>query len=177
MKNQAEIIGKTDFDLFPEEIARANFNEELEILKTGKPVIAVEGVELWKDRPPTWVSSTKIPVRDVDGKIIGTFGISRDITSLKQKEAEISQENEALEKRIAERTRELIHKNNELEAFTYTVSHDLKAPLRGISGYSDLLLREHSSQLDDEGRSFLGKLIYSANQLGDLIDDLLAIPG
>ncbi len=174
LKSPEEIIGKTDFDFFPEEIARANYDEELEIIRTGKPVIAVEGMEVWKDRTPTWVSSTKIPVRDSDGNVIGTFGISRDITSLKQKEEEISQANTYLEKRIAEHTQELLHKNKELEAFTYTVSHDLKAPLRGISGYSALLLQEHSSQLDEEGRSFLNKLIFSADQLRNLIDDLLA---
>lgn len=175
LKTLEEITGKTDFDFFPKEIAEVNIAEEKNILETGIPLLDSEGIEMWPDdRPDTWVSSSKVPVRDQNDTLVGIFGISRDITDRKQKETEIRQLNLSLEKKVSERTKELLLKNKELEEFTYTVSHDLKAPLRGISGYSSLLLQEHAGQLDEEGKNFLSKLIYSAEQLSDLIDDLLA---
>ena len=79
-----------------------------------------------------------------------------------------------LENRVNERTRELQLKNKELETFTYTVSHDLKAPLRGISGYSSLLMEDHSDQLDDEGKRYLANLVSSTERMNLLIEDLLA---
>lgn len=79
-----------------------------------------------------------------------------------------------LEKLVAERTAELEAKNRDLEAFTYSVSHDLKAPLRGIDGYSQLLEEDHAGQLDAEGRQFLRSVRQAAAQMGQLIDDLLS---
>jgi len=174
LKEPEEVLGKSDFDFFPKELAQAGYDEEKEIIRTGIPVIGIEEIETWPDRPPTWASTTKIPVIDASGEVTGTFGISRDITDRKQKEEEIKQLNADLEKKVLIRTKELKLKNQELESFTYTVSHDLKAPLRGISGYSGLLLKEHAAQLDEEGKGFLNKLILSAEQLSQLIDDLLA---
>ncbi len=79
-----------------------------------------------------------------------------------------------LEQRVDERTRELRSKNKELETFTYTVSHDLKAPLRGISGYSSLLMEDYADQLDEEGKRYLNNLIGSADRMSHLIEDLLS---
>lgn len=79
-----------------------------------------------------------------------------------------------LEKRVDERTKELQLKNKELETFTYTVSHDLKAPLRGISGYSTLLMEDHADQLDDEGKRYLNNLVSSTERMNLLIEDLLS---
>lgn len=173
--SEEELLGKSDADYFPEEVAKENLEEELEIMKTGKPMINWEAIEVWKDgRPTTWSTATKMPLRDRTGKIIGTFGLSRDITDRKAKEEEIKRLNADLEKRVEARTKELHLRNQELEAFSYSISHDLKAPLRGITGYSQLLLQEHSSQLDEEGKAFLEKLTLSSDQLNELIDDLLA---
>jgi PAS domain S-box-containing protein len=79
-----------------------------------------------------------------------------------------------LEQRVAERTLQLEAKNRELETFTYSVSHDLKAPLRGIDGYSRLLLEDYLDRLDEDGRSFLHNIRVAADQMSQLIDDLLA---
>jgi PAS domain S-box-containing protein len=81
---------------------------------------------------------------------------------------------EELEQRVAERTAQLAAKNRELETFTYTVSHDLKAPLRGIDGYSRLLLEDYLDRLDEEGRSFVQNIRIAADQMNQLIEDLLA---
>jgi PAS domain S-box-containing protein len=78
-----------------------------------------------------------------------------------------------LEKRVQERTTELENKNKELETFSYTVSHDLKAPLRGLDGYSQLLVREYGDQLDEEGRLFITNIRNATKQMNQLIDDLL----
>ena len=79
-----------------------------------------------------------------------------------------------LEARVDERTKELRSKNKELETFTYTVSHDLKAPLRGISGYSSLLMEDYADQLDDEGKRYLSNLVNSTERMNLLIEDLLS---
>jgi PAS domain S-box-containing protein len=97
-----------------------------------------------------------------------------DLTALKQKEAEIIEINADLEQRVLERTHQLEKTNKELESFTYSVSHDLKAPLRGIDGYSRLLLEDHTDRLDDEGRLFVHTIRKATEQMSQLIDDLLA---
>lgn len=94
-------IGKTDFDFFAEEHARKAFNDEQEILKTGRPLIAAEEKETWPDGHETWVSTTKMPFSDADGQIIGTFGVSRDITQRKTTEKALRASEEFV-KRIIE---------------------------------------------------------------------------
>ncbi|MFH1498269.1 MAG: ATP-binding protein, partial [Verrucomicrobiota bacterium] len=102
------------------------------------------------------------------------IGVGVDITKRKAAENEVRALNDTLEQRVAERTAELRAKNRELETFTYSVSHDLKAPLRGIDGYSRLLLEDYADRLDDEGRRFLNSVRQASVQMGQLIDDLLA---
>ncbi len=87
---------------------------------------------------------------------------------------EIRTSNQELEHRVADRTADLETKNKELETFTYSVSHDLKAPLRGIEGYSRLLIEDHADQLDDEAISFLQTIRSATNQMNQLIEDLLS---
>ncbi len=82
--------------------------------------------------------------------------------------------NATLETRVTERTRELAALNQSLESFVYSVSHDLKAPLRGVEGYSRFLLEDHGDQLGDEGRLFIGNIRAGVARMGELIDDLLA---
>ncbi len=100
-------------------------------------------------------------------------GTLLDITPLKLAQTTLEETNAALEQRVNERTAQLRGLNEELEAFSYTVSHDLKAPLRGIDGYSQLLEEEHSSQLNEEGRQFLTRIRRGVLQMGDLISGLL----
>ncbi len=93
----AQALGKTDFDFYTEEHAREAYADEQEIIRTGQPVVGKEEKETWLDGRVKWVSSTKMPFRDQDGQIIGTFGVSRDITDLKRLESGLRQANERLE--------------------------------------------------------------------------------
>jgi signal transduction histidine kinase len=81
--------------------------------------------------------------------------------------------NRELEEQVEKRTAQLAEVNNQLETFTYSVSHDLKAPLRGIDGYSCLLQEDYADKLDEQGKTFLNNIIFSAAQMNQLIDDLL----
>lgn len=113
-------------------------------------------------------------IRDHGGEVMRAVVVSRDVTERKRMEDEIRQLNAELEDRVRQRTAELATANKELETFTYSVSHDLKAPLRGIDGYSRLLLEDHQDQLNEEGRLFLKKVQDGVEQMNQLIVDLLS---
>jgi light-regulated signal transduction histidine kinase (bacteriophytochrome) len=103
--------------------------------------------------------------------------LAKDITEQLRAEAQVCQLNEELEGRVSERTAELRAVNKELEAFSYSVSHDLRAPLRAIIGYSQLVLEDYAVRLDTEGRRLLGVIAAEALRMSQLIDDLLAFSG
>jgi PAS domain S-box-containing protein len=168
LSDPAQAVGKTDFDFFPH--AEKAFAEEQEVMRLGKPLIDFEEWVVWPSGQETWVSTTKVPLRDASGQTIGIFGISRDITERKRTEQAIRQLNTNLEKQAAE----LQAANKELEAFSYSVSHDLRAPLRAIDGYTRILVEDYESILDSEGKRVCGVISKEARRMGQLIDDLLS---
>jgi PAS domain S-box-containing protein len=104
-----------------------------------------------------------------------SWGVGVDITDRKHAEQEIRELNETLERRVIERTVELEATNKELEAFSYSVSHDLRAPLRGIDGFSQALLDRYADKLDDKGKHYLQRIRAGTQRMGELIDDLLKL--
>lgn len=113
--------------------------------------------------------------RDKAGDVVGVFAAARDISERKRIHAEIQEINQELEQRVRQRTAELEAANKELEAFTYSVSHDLRAPLRAVNGFSRMLEERYAPQLSPEARHYLEVVRQSAVQMGRLVDDLLAL--
>jgi light-regulated signal transduction histidine kinase (bacteriophytochrome) len=139
-------------------------------MRSGKPLVDFAEWVIWPDGKESWVSTTKVPLLNSGGETIGIFGISRDITERKRSELAIQQLNRDLEKQAEK----LQVANKELEAFSYSVSHDLRAPLRAIDGYTRILVEDYESKFDDEGKRICGVISAEARRMGQLIDDLLA---
>jgi PAS domain S-box-containing protein len=118
-----------------------------------------------------WLTVTKLI--DEAGKPIGIASTERDITERKRLEKELKKHHEHLEELVKERTSQLEASNKDLEAFSYSVSHDLRAPLRAIDGFSRILLEDCSGTLDDKGRRWLDAIRRNTQKMGQLIDDLL----
>jgi PAS domain S-box-containing protein len=118
VNNVEELYGKTDFDFFTEEHARPAFEDEMNIIKTGKPILNKQEKETHADGRITWVSTSKMPLKNEAGKIIGTFGISKDITESKNMESEIRKrlaENEKMRKEFQRKETELKKSIRELQ--------------------------------------------------------------
>jgi len=103
------------------------------------------------------------------------LGVIADITEIKHAQEEINVLNAELEQRVKQRTLQLENTNKELEAFSYSVSHDLRSPLRGIDGWSMALLEDYNQILDEQGRGYLNRVRHESQRMGDLIDDLLKL--
>jgi PAS domain S-box-containing protein len=121
-----------------------------------------------------WVRWEIHPWIDDRGEIGGIVMFTEVVTQRKEAQEALKRLNAELEQRVQERTAQLAEKNKELETFSYSVSHDLKAPLRGIDGYSKILLDEYADHIDEEGRGFLKNIRAGTEQMRQLIEDMLA---
>ena len=169
-----EIMGESLAMFFPAEDVRSGLPARLlrEAAAEGKTVN--EGWRLRRGGSRFWSHGIITALRDENGKLYGYCKIAHDITKQREAEAEIRRLNEELDQRVRQRTAELELANQELEAFSYSVSHDLRAPLRHIVGYASLLQSEASAKLDEANRQHLQTITDAANNLGNLIDALLS---
>jgi len=168
-----EIVGMSDFDLFPPDVAAEFRANDLKALARGA-AIQFEETAPQEDGPHAYIT-IKYPITDAAGRHYAICGISTDITDLKRAEAEARSLNADLEARVRERTAELEASTRELDAFPYSVSHDLRAPLRAVAGFSELLLEDYADGLDGTGRDYLGRVVSATSRMSRLIDDLLAL--
>jgi len=152
-------IGKRDADFFTEEHARQALADEQEILRTGEARLDIEEKETWADGHVTWASTSKLPLRTPEGEVIGTFGISRDITDRKQAAEQLKAAKEAAEE--ASRVK---------SEFLATMSHEIRTPMNGVIGMIDLLRHTNPSP---QQRMYLELASQSAETLLHLLNDIL----
>lgn len=160
----AEMIGRHDSVLYPDTEEAHGATQRLTALALRQVTGHFETRALTKDGTHLHVSISSFPVTGPGGESLGIAKIVRDISQRKKLEEEL---------RRARDTAEAA--NRELEAFSYSVAHDLRSPLRGIDGFSEALLEDCAGQLDPEGRRYLGLIRQSAQHMGQLIDDLLTL--
>jgi light-regulated signal transduction histidine kinase (bacteriophytochrome) len=115
-----------------------------------------------------------VPIRDSEKNIIRWLGSNTDIDNIKKAEDQLKNYNKDLEQRVIDRTEQLLAANRELEAFSYSVSHDLRAPMRAIHSFTSILREDYGKVLDDEGNRICSIIEKSSVHMGQLIDDLLA---
>ena len=125
----SSILGKSDFDIFTEEHARPAFEAEQHIINTGEPVISLSEKETKMDGTVSWGLTTKIPVRNESGEIIGTLGVTKDITRLKETELALSRARDAA-----------LEASRSKSEFLANMSHEIRTPMNGVIGMTGLLL-------------------------------------
>lgn len=174
-----EIVGQSVLRLIPPELQHEE-DHILSRLRRGERVEHYETVRVRKNGERIHVSLTVSPVRGRDGRVIGASKVARDITdrvrserALRAAQEELARVNEELERRVQERTASLRDAVGQMEEFSYTVSHDLRAPLRAMRGYGEALLEEYGPALPAPARHYLERIAENANRLDRMVKDVL----
>ena len=191
------LIGKTDFDFYAYDLARSFYTDEQAIINTGEPMINFEETNLDEHGNRIISSTTKMPIKNKDGEIIGIVGISRDITTLKRIEQQLRKKSEDLQEtnrllegrqeeilmqseELAEQTQNLLMTNAELERLNRTkdkffsiIAHDLRNPFSAIIGFSELLRNDFTKMDDKQKLNLLELISLSSETAFELLENLL----
>ena len=159
LNSPEEVVGKTDFDFFAHDVATVFYADEQEIMRTGKPIVDKEETKTFPDGTVTWVSTTKMPLKNEEGEVVGIFGIARDITARKLGELEMQNAKEVSE-----------NANRAKTEFLANMSHEIRTPLNGIIGMTDLM---HNTPLNSEQKDFIETIHSSGENLLAIINDVL----
>jgi PAS domain S-box-containing protein len=154
-----ELVGKTDFDFYPEELAAQYYADEQMVIQSGQSVFNREEPIVDPTGNPGWISTAQVPLQDEKGRIVGLVGIGRDITERKRAAAE-------REKLI-----------EELDAFAHTVAHDLQNPLAQILGRADYLQEHSASMTNEELPEHLQAIVRTGRKMSNVITELLLLSG
>jgi len=156
------LVGKTDFDFFATQHAKKAFDDEQAIMRTGRPLINIEEMETWKDGRLTWVITSKFPLIDKKGAIVGTFGVSKDISSQKKLEQELTTAKLKAEESDRLKT-----------AFLHNISHEIRTPMNAIMGFTGFLSDPGMDSV--QKTHFIDVIQQSSHQLLSIIDDIVRI--
>jgi PAS domain S-box-containing protein len=167
-----EVLGRF-LPTVPEE-SKEEFARFREWVRSGKSIAGKDVVRRRKDGSLIEYSLYAAPEYDDDGRVVGNIAVIVDITERKRAEEEIRKLNLELEQRVTDRTAQLEAANQELEAFAYSVSHDLRAPLRHIDGFLELLQKRTATALDERSQHYMATISDATRRMGTLIDDLLS---
>ena len=161
-KSEAEVLGKNDFDFYPEEIAKEFFELDHKVIQSNLPLFNIEESLLDEYGAKVWLLSSKIPIQDKNGNVIGLLGIGRDITARKKAELEIIHKNEELRKVNAEK-----------DKFFSILAHDLRSPFNGFLGLTEVMAKELNHITLNEIQEIAFSLNNSAANLYTLLGNLL----
>jgi len=178
LASENELLGKTDFDFFPRELAAKYYADEQAILKAGDGIYNHEGpsVDVNKKEKDRWVTTNKVLLRNAQGGITGFVGIGRDITERKRAEEQVRSQLSIIEKQNLEleKARDLAMDANKTKStFLASMSHELRTPLNAIIGYSEMVVEEMSDDGETRYRDDIDKIHAAGKNLLDLINEVL----
>jgi PAS domain S-box-containing protein len=173
--SRGDVIGKTPFDLMPADEAARVGAVFAEIAAKKAPIVDLENWNIDAAGGLLCLLTNGVPILDDAGELMGYRGVDKEITRRKRAEEEIRRLNARLEERVHQRTAQLEASNRELEAFVYSASHDLRAPLRAIDGFSQMIADDAAARLDAQDKEHLQRVRAAAQRMALLIDHLLAL--